>query len=619
MKNPIFEANQTKNMRKLITVLALVLTGSIAFGQDQYDDNGNLILPKGLHESEKHLIEDYKEQLRERYRNEEHLVPPEFSVRTMAEWEEVEALMITWAAYPQILTQIVEAAHTECEVIIICGDAGQVGSTLTNAGIPLDNITFIEEDFNSVWIRDYGPTTVYKDDVGERQLVNWIYDRPRYDDNDIPFVIGQYRDIDVYSTISAPYDLVNTGGNFHIDGMGKAFASDLVIYENGPNGTYNEEPKTEAEIDQIMYDFMGIDTYVKMPALPYDNINHIDMHFLPLDEETFLVGEFPEGVADGPQIQANMEYLLDNYVSPFGNPYKLVWVPMPSSPGGDGWGGGSDEGVYADEGGYYRTYANAIMLNKKIVVPTYREEFDTTGLRIIEENMPGYEVIGVNAEQMISASGAIHCITKVIGVSEPLLINHAKLHDTYDTENDYLAEAFVKHMSGVSSATVHYTTDLQAGFTESVSMSLTDPAEDLWSAAIPAQDSGTTIHYYIEAESVSGKQQVRPITAPEGYFTFEVLGNPTSVEKIDNVSFKNVFPNPASAITCIKLTSEHRDQGKITMTNIISQQTEVIYQGELPRGEKNFFINAMDYANGIYLITLETSTQRETTKLVINH
>lgn len=39
---------------------------------------------------------------------------------------------------------------------------------------------------------------------------------------------------------------------------------------------------------------MGIDRYIKMDELPYDGIHHIDMHMKLLDEETLLVGEYPQ-------------------------------------------------------------------------------------------------------------------------------------------------------------------------------------------------------------------------------------------------------------------------------------------------------------------------------------
>ena len=38
-------------------------------------------------------------------------------------------------------------------------------------------------DYNNIWMRDYGQNTVYKNDVEDRLLVDWIYNRNRpYDD-----------------------------------------------------------------------------------------------------------------------------------------------------------------------------------------------------------------------------------------------------------------------------------------------------------------------------------------------------------------------------------------------------------------------------------------------------
>ena len=48
--------------------------------------------------------------------------------------------------------------------------------------------------------------------------------------------------------------MVNTGGNFMSDGMGNAFASNLILEENdgwGPYGSVNYPNHNEAEIDDL--------------------------------------------------------------------------------------------------------------------------------------------------------------------------------------------------------------------------------------------------------------------------------------------------------------------------------------------------------------------------------
>ncbi|HRT54848.1 MAG TPA: agmatine deiminase family protein, partial [Flavobacteriales bacterium] len=345
--------------------------------------------------------------------------PPDFAPRTMAEWEEVQALTIAWISYPSILKQIVAAAKTECEVVIVCPDQNEVTDYLmgNNAGGPLpdlDNSSFVHADINSVWIRDYGAECIYADQVDSLYLLDWIYNRPRPDDDASADAVANALGIGIYSTSQAPNDLVHTGGNFMADGFGTAFSSNLVIDENGANGEFNQTVKTPAQVDALMQTWMGISNYIRMETLPYDGIHHIDMHMKLLDEETLLVGEFPQGESDGPQLDENMGIIMANETSVFGDPYRVIRIPMPPSTGGE-WAPDAS----------YRTYANNLFVNGTVIVPTYRTEYDTTALRILHEALPGYRIVGIDCDNsgsnIISASGAIHCITKGIGVNDPLL------------------------------------------------------------------------------------------------------------------------------------------------------------------------------------------------------
>ena len=170
--------------------------------------------------------------------------PPAFdNLRTMAEWEEIEVLCVGWEGYSSIEKQIVVNAAQECEVIILTSYANDVEDYLTssNNGGPaasLDNITIIDNAMNTVWIRDYGPNTVYGNGVDDRIIVDWIYNRPRPEDDASPQVIADQMGIDLYETTAEPYDLMNTGGNFMSDGFGTGFASNLIVDENSGGNTW---------------------------------------------------------------------------------------------------------------------------------------------------------------------------------------------------------------------------------------------------------------------------------------------------------------------------------------------------------------------------------------------
>ncbi|MCC6939847.1 MAG: agmatine deiminase family protein [Flavobacteriales bacterium] len=593
-------------MNRFSTTVALVLGSLTMMGQTRQD------LPHTLAPDEVPLIPAYRDSRANAGRG--IVTPPTFTPRTMAEWEEIQTLVITWTTYPGILKQIVRAAKEECEVLIVCSDQNSVTSYLQNSsnGGPitdLDNITFLEGPYNSVWTRDFGPECIYENEVDSLYLLDWIYNRPRPQDDAMSDIIGTAKGINVYSSSQAPYDLVHTGGNFMADGFGTAFSSELVLDENGPNGQYNQTVKTTAQVKTLMDQWMGItpDRYVLMNTLPYDVIHHIDMHMKLIDEETLLIGEFPVGQSDGPQMESNLQAILADHNSVFGTPYRIVRVPMPSG-----------TGASYPPSASYRTYANNVFVNKTVIVPTYREEYDTTGLRILAESLPGYTIVPIDCdnspENIISASGAIHCITKGIGVNDPLLIRHQRLTDTYETVVPYQVEAYIRHRSGIASAEMFWTTDLASAFN---SVPMVAGANDNWSAAIPAQAAGTVVYYYIHATANSGKQQVRPIVAPDGWWKFRVLDIGSGIVDAGGPVITEVFPNPTSSILAITLADTGGERVLITLRDALGREVMRIQNGPMHQDQRAF-ADLTALAEGAYMLVVESAKGRSTTKVLKN-
>lgn len=396
------------------------------------------------------------------------------------------------------------------------------------------------------------------------------------------------------------------------DGAGTAFSSDLIIDENDGTGTYglSYPNHTPAEVDQLFSDWMGINEYIKMTVLPYDDIHHIDMHMKLIDEETLLIGEYPAGVSDGPQIEANMQFVLSNYLTKFGTPFKVHRIPQPPSTGGS-----------HPPSGYYRTYANQTMVNNTLLLPTYRTEWDTIALGILDTILPGYTVVPIDVDNggqnLISLSGAIHCITHTIGVNDPIYISHQQLPNTTDDTNPYQADAFIKYTAGISAASIFYKTSIAGAYTE---IAMTNTSGDDWSGLIPAQAVGTTVYYYVEGTAVGGKQTTHPMPAPAGYHKFKVTssgGGGSGISVYQPIELLDIYPNPASAITVIPVHAHMAADCLIEVTNLLGEVVEVVYQGELPQGKKNFFIDASTYAAGMYQVMVQTGDQKVFKKLVI--
>jgi agmatine deiminase len=592
-------------MRKLLFFLPAVLLSVLLSGQTP-----DLHLPRFLTAEEKLLsVRPAPGALAGNPGNNN---PPSVPVRAMAEWEELQALLISWrgqTGHLAILAEIVRAAREECRVIIACNNANTVASAqnyLQNKGVDLSsNVDFLTAPTNSIWIRDYGPNPVYANDVDTLFMVDWIYNRPRPDDDTLSRSVAQFLGIPLYNTLTAPNDLVHTGGNFMSDGMGTAFSSTLVLDENGPDNLYGQSNHSEAEVDALIQAFMGIDRYPKMEKLPYDGIHHIDMHMKLLDEETLLVGQYPPGVADGPQIEANIQYVLSNFTSAFGTPYKVVRVPMPPDAGDD----------YPNAGGDYRTYANAVFVNKTVLVPFYEEAYDTTARRIWEEALPGYNIVGIDCNSIIPSLGAIHCITKEVGVADPLRIVHQPLADVNDNNvPGYPVQATIQHRSGIASARVFYATSPDGPWLEANLASFTG---NEFAGMIPQQPAGTTVYYYIQASATSGKTQVRPLPAPAGWWKFTVQDAVSGVNDLPETRLNAIYPNPAAAITCLPVWSSRSTAASLCMFNALGQRVETVFDGQLPAGLSNHFIDAAAYVPGAYTVVLRHGTRTSVQKLLV--
>lgn len=587
------------------SIVAILVAFLGFYGQSS---SAQTILPNGFSPEELELMKrsDFIEPDYEAKNS--FTIPPAGPLRTMAQWEEVQALTITWTSYTTVLREIVRAARLETQVYIICGttcsgstDSNSVKTFLTAGSVPLSNVHYIYAPCNSVWMRDYGQNSVYMNDVDSLILIDWKYNRPtRTKDDTIPRSVARALNVPIYETTTGSDLLVNTGGNWICDGLGTSFHSKLITLEN--------PTLTVPQIDNILSSYMGITRSIKMDTLPYDGIHHLDMHMKLLNEETLLVGQYPAGVSDGPQIEANIAYILANYNSVFGTPYKIIRIPQPPDITGPFTG-------YPSAGGDYLTYTNATIINKSIIVPQYYTQYDTTALRIWRDAMPGYNVVGINSNTTIAASGSLHCITHSVGVTDPLLIVHQNLPNTINTTTPYQVDARIQHRSGIQFATLYYSTDTSLGYSN-VPMTLTSAINNTWTGYIPPYSPGTHVFYYIKAHANSGKEQVRPMPAPLANFEFDVLGV-SGINEIFAFEIKPAFPNPSHGITCIPVSFFNNTKGCIKLIDMLGDEVALIYDGDFAAGEKNFFINGSTISPGAYFISIQTLEGRLTQKLMI--
>lgn len=546
-------------------------------------------LPKWMTEEEKAVYQEYLDKLPQP----KSTAPPANPPRTPGEFEEAMGVIITWAAYNSELREIVRHARTAVSVFIITNNISAVQNFLTNGGVSLDNVFFIQAPFNSVWVRDFGPQSTYLDGTDELAFIDWNYNRPRPQDNQIPAFMADYLNLPIHQMAFGSTLLTATGGNFMTDGHGTGFSSKLILRENSS--------LTEQQIDQVKYDYKGIHTYIKMDELPYDNISHLDMHMKLLDEETLLVGEFPTGVSDGPYIEDNLAYLLTSYKSCYDRYYNVVRVPMAPSP----------QGTYPPNA-HYRTYTNSLIINNVVLVPTYGSYLDAEALAIYEAAMPGYQIIGINMNDVIPASGAIHCITREIAATDPIFIAHAPIRlEEVDKQEEIEIKAYVSNQAGIENVQLFWTTDIDDGFM-TIDMVLEN---DTFYAHIPLEEYIANIHYYISATNSNEKTITKPLVAPDGYYSITIDDTETSIPAIESTLQFNVFPNPVSDFITISVSPQNHDLS----VAITDMHARTIIHDVIPPSDHEVLetYELHDLPAGIYFLNLSNQHESTTHKIII--
>ena len=57
------------------------------------------------------------------------------------------------------------------------------------------------------------------------------------------------------------------------------------------------------------------------------------------------------------------------------------------------------------------TYANFLIINGAVLVPTYRDAADAAALEQLKTCFPGREIIGIDCLPLIWQHGSLHCVT----------------------------------------------------------------------------------------------------------------------------------------------------------------------------------------------------------------
>ncbi len=341
---------------------------------------------------------------------------PPGPVRTPAEYDPAEGILLAWNGSPGWLTILANMAREitttgNAKVFVIVNSTSARASAtnaIQNAGADMSRVEFTIRTTDSIWIRDYGPRYIYLgvNDQGEggvRAVVDHTYNRPRPNDN----ALSSYWTNTVRGEPYFQIPLVHGGGNYHLmSGPSAGHATRLIVNEN-PSLTANQ-------IVQHWRDYQNLETTLYTPyPTSVDSTQHIDMWMIPVADDRVIVSEWVN------EPSASWAVTSNNAAAALAaQDIEVFRIPAVRS------------------GGTHYTYTNAVICNDLVLIPSYTNAtaapHNAAALAVWQQAMPGKTIRQINCQSIVTSAGVMHCI--VMHVPAPANGNAPSAYLT--TQND---------------------------------------------------------------------------------------------------------------------------------------------------------------------------------------
>lgn len=339
--------------------------------------------------------------------------------RFPAEWEKQQGLLLCFphngndwpGKYGAIQWAFVEfikkVAHVENVFLMVANEKlkEKVIGMLEMAHVKTPNVSFIIHKTNRSWMRDSGPIIV-KSGKNGREALNFNFNGwAKYSnyklDKLVPSKVAAFLDIPLTQAVYNGKPVIIEGGAIDSNGKGTLLTSEECLLH--PSIQVRNQHFTKADYEAVFKEYLGITNVIWLGnGIEGDDTHgHIDDLCRFVNEDTIVTVVEPDPKEPNYKpLQDNLKRLqqakLENGKSP-----NIVCLPMPKR-------------IDFDEVRIPASYANFLILNKCVLVPTFNDPNDRIALNIISDCFPNREIIGISAIDLIWGFGTLHCLSQQI-------------------------------------------------------------------------------------------------------------------------------------------------------------------------------------------------------------
>ena len=339
-----------------------------------------------------------------------------------SEWHKQVAVQLTWphaktdwAPYLEDIVRMeVHMADeiTKREELVIATPEKDAVKELLSTQLTeqqLSRVRIVEMPTDDTWARDHGAITLLPriedgEKTGKNILLDFCFNGwgkkfPADNDNRITQNLNSSGVFENYYeyVMRDHLDFVLEGGSIESDGKGTVFTTSQCLM--APN---RNQPLTKKEIEEYLKKTLCAEQIV---WLDYGNLigddtdGHIDTIVRIAPNDTILYVKCDDKNDEQFEDFNALENQLQNLRTKEGKPYRLLPLPMPKA-------------MYDDGDRLPATYANFLIINGAVLVPTYNQPYlDKKAMDIILTAFPDREIIGIDAQVAVRQHGSLHCLT----------------------------------------------------------------------------------------------------------------------------------------------------------------------------------------------------------------
>ncbi|GGK29754.1 agmatine deiminase [Yeosuana aromativorans] len=338
--------------------------------------------------------------------------------RFPAEWEKQQGIFLCFphngkdwpGKYGAIQWAFVEfikkVASIETVFLVVADDKlkKKVHDMLVTAHVNISNISFIIHKTNRSWMRDSGPIIVKNGT--KREALNFNFNGwAKYTnfqlDKHVPSKVANHLNIPLVQVMYKGKPVVLEGGAIDVNGTGTLLTSEECLLH--PTIQVRNSGFTKADYEAVFKEYLGVTNVIWLGdgIIGDDTHGHIDDLCRFVNEDTIIT------VVETDKKSANYKALQDNFkrlktsVLETGKSPNIVELPMPKK-------------LEFDGVTIPASYANFLIINNYVLVPTFNDVHDRMALNIIADCFPNREIIGISAIDLIWGFGTLHCLSQQI-------------------------------------------------------------------------------------------------------------------------------------------------------------------------------------------------------------